>query len=235
MNRTKSKSKVEVLIFDVDGVLVDVSGSFHRSTIQTVKHFTAQRVTASQIQEWKSKGGYNDDWRLTTDWIRTLGGNAKYEDVKRQFMKFYWGEQGNGNGAGNVLRERWMLPISTLRRWGTLVELAIFTGRTRGELRFTLQRAKAEKLFKRIVTMDDIDRLKPHPDGLLRILGGRDPSRALYLGDNVDDALSSRRARVPFLGVLPSRSHARRLRADRLRELGALEILHNVTEVEKWL
>ena len=84
MKKSKTKRKVELLIFDVDGVLVDVSGSFHRSTIQTVRHFTGQRVTAAQIQEWKSKGGYNDDWRLTTDWIGSFGGNAAYEDVKRR-------------------------------------------------------------------------------------------------------------------------------------------------------
>ena len=58
------KSKVEVLIFDVDGVLVDVRGSFHRSTLQTVHHFTGKRVRAAEIQVWKSKGGYNDDWRI---------------------------------------------------------------------------------------------------------------------------------------------------------------------------
>ena len=98
-----------------------------------------------------------------------------------------------------------------------------------------MKRAKAEGLFKRIVTMDDIKRLKPHPDGLLKILAGRDPAGALYLGDNVDDALASQRAHVPFLGVLPRNSHPRRLRGERLRELGALKILHNVSEAEKWL
>jgi len=234
LKSARKSRNVEVLIFDVDGVLVDVSGSFHRSTIQTVKHFTAQRVTAAQIQEWKSKGGYNDDWRLTTDWIASFGGDAKYEDVKRQFMRFYWGDKENGSAGGNVLKERWLIPITTLRRWGRRIELALFTGRTRTELGFTLKRANAEKLFKHIVTMDDIKRLKPHPDGLLRILAGRDPVRALYVGDNVDDALASQRASVPFLGVLPRGSHSRRLRADRLRELGALKILHNVAEAEKW-
>ncbi len=235
LKKNNARPKVHILIFDVDGVLVDVSGSFHRSTIQTVRHFTGQRVTPSQIQQWKSKGGYNDDWRLTTDWIKFLGGDAKYEEVKLQFMKFYWGDQKNGNAGGNVLREKWLLPISTLRKWARRTELALFTGRTRTELAFTLQRAKVGKLFKHIVTMDDIKRLKPHPDGLLRILAGRDPACALYLGDNVDDALASQRAGVPFLGVLPRNSHSRRLRGARLRELGALDILHNVSEAEKWL
>jgi HAD superfamily hydrolase (TIGR01548 family) len=235
LKKKDAARNVELLIFDVDGVLVDVSGSFHRSTIQTVKHFTSQRVTCGQIQEWKSKGGYNDDWRLTTDWVASLGRKVEYEDVKRQFMQFYWGDKEKGSIGGNVLREKWLLPISTLRRWSRRVELALFTGRTRRELEFTLKRTKAADLFKHIVTMDDIKKLKPHPDGLLKILAGGDPSRALYIGDNVDDALASQRAHVPFLGVLPRNSHSRRLRGDRLLEIGALKILHNVSEAENWL
>jgi phosphoglycolate phosphatase-like HAD superfamily hydrolase len=92
-----------------------------------------------------------------------------------------------------------------------------------------------EKYFKQIVTMDDIANLKPHPDGLLRILNGRDPDRALYLGDNIDDALASQRAQVPFLGVLPRNSHARKMRGKILRDLGALAILHKATELDGWL
>jgi phosphoglycolate phosphatase-like HAD superfamily hydrolase len=83
--------------------------------------------------------------------------------------------------------------------------------------------------------MDDITRLKPHPDGLLRILNGRDPSRALYLGDNIDDALASQRAGVPFLGVLPRNSRARQLRGTILRDLGALAILHGAVGLDAWL
>jgi HAD superfamily hydrolase (TIGR01548 family) len=225
------KNKIEIVIFDVDGVLVDVRGSFHRSTVQTVRHFTGKRVAISEIQRWKSKSGFNDDWKLTTAWIRELGGSANYEDVKTQFMKFYWGDGTNGN----VTREEWIVPLRLLRKWAARAELALFTGRTRKELAHTLDRVGAAKYFKRVVTMDDIKNLKPHPDGLLRILNGRDPSRAIYLGDNIDDALSSNRAKVPFLGVLPRNSAARRARGQILRDLGALAILHSAVELDNWL
>lgn len=225
------KDKLELIVFDVDGVLVDVRGSFHRSTVQTVHHFTGKRVPMSEIQKWKSKSGFNDDWKLTTAWIRELGGNTKYEEVKTQFMKFYWGE----GTAGNVEREEWLVSSRMLKKWSDRAELALFTGRTRKELSYTLDRLKMERYFKQIVTMDDIKNLKPHPDGLLRILKGRDPSRALYLGDNIDDALASQRANVPFLGVLPRASHARKMRGHILRDLGALAILHSATELDGWL
>jgi HAD superfamily hydrolase (TIGR01548 family) len=229
--KRSAKNKIEVVIFDVDGVLVDVRGSFHRSTVQTVHHFTGRRVAASEIQRWKSKSGFNDDWKLSTAWIKELGGNAKYEEVKEQFMKFYWGNGTNGN----VMREKWLAPVARLKRWAGRAELALFTGRTRQELNHSLKQFRVEKVFQRVVTMDDLTRLKPHPDGLLRILDGRSPESAIYLGDNVDDALASQAAGVPFLGVLPRNSAARRMRGAMLRKLGALSILHNVNELENWM
>ena len=221
----------KLIIFDVDGVLVDVHGSFHRSILDTVKHFTGRRFTYADIQQWKRRSGYNDDWRLSTDWVNSLGGKVEYEQVKRAFQKIYWGTNGT---RGNVWRERWLVPPRRLARWAKRAELALFTGRTRRELRHTLEHFGVTKLFSRVVTMDDVDHLKPHPEGLLRLLGGVDPGEALYLGDNLDDALASKRARVPFLGVLPHGSEAHRVRAAQLRRNGARIILHSTNELEKY-
>jgi HAD superfamily phosphatase len=221
----------KLIIFDVDGVLVDVHGSFHRSILDTVKHFTGRRFTYAHIQQWKRRTGYNDDWRLSTDWINSLGGKVEYAQVKRAFQKIYWGTNG---ARGNVWRERWLVPPRRLERWVKRAELALFTGRTRRELRHTLDHFGVSKLFLRVVTMDDVEHLKPHPEGLLRLLKGTDPKSALYLGDNLDDALASKRAGVPFLGVLPRGSEAHRVRATQLRHHGARIILHSTNELEKY-
>ena len=225
------KRKPELVVFDMDGVLVDVRESFHRTILQTVRHFTGQRVSRAEIQSWKNRSGYNDDWRLTTDWVRSLGGRASYEEVKRQFERFYW----DGEGEGNVARERWLLARDRLRRWARRTELAIFTGRSRRELQHTLERFRVERYFRRTVTMDDVQRPKPDPEGLWRILNGGDPASALSLGDNIDDALAARRCGMDFVAVLPRNSEARRLRAARLRRAGASMILDNVNQLERWL
>lgn len=221
----------DILIFDVDGVLVEVSGSFHRSIVDTVRHFTGRRVTYGEIHAWKNRPGYNDDWRLTTDWIRSFGCDVTYSEVKAQFQKFYWG----ANGDGNVRRERWLVTAAQIARWARQFELALFTGRTQRELRYTLERSGSRGRFRQIVTMDDVARPKPAPDGLLRILDGRDPATALYIGDSIDDALAARDARVPFVGVLPRGSVAYKRRATGLRELGALSILPGVRALDAWL
>ncbi len=224
-------TKPEILIFDVDGVLVDVRGSFHKSTLDTVQHYTGKRFRAADILRWKNQSGYNDDWKLTTDWICSLGVRVEYAGVKQQFQKFYWGT----NGRGNVALEKWLVSPATLRRLARRAELAVFTGRTRHELRHTFERADATRHFKTIITLDDVTRSKPASEGLLKILAGRDPACALYLGDNVDDALAAKAAGVPFVGVLPRSSAARRVLGSKLRELGARTILHRAADVLEWL
>jgi len=39
----------QILIFDVDGVLVDVSGTYWRSALETVRHLTGKRVTYAEL------------------------------------------------------------------------------------------------------------------------------------------------------------------------------------------
>jgi len=220
-----------IIIFDVDGVLVDVRGSFLKTTLETVEFFTGKKVTAAEWHAWKNKPGYNDDWKLSTAWVHSLGGDAPFEEVKRKFVELYWGK----DRAGNVRSEKWLLPSATMRALARRAELAIFTGRTREELNYTLNRCKSCALLTRIITVEDVKLPKPDPEGLLKILGDRDPKVALYAGDNVDDALAAKAAHVPFIGVLSPHGYARRRRAARLHELGALAILRNVKELAPWL
>jgi HAD superfamily hydrolase (TIGR01548 family) len=225
------KFQPAVIIFDIDGVLVDTRGSFQRTTLQTVQFFSGKKVSHRELHRWKNRPGFNDDWKLSTAWVNALGKKVEYEEVKRKFVEIYWGK----DGMGNAPREKWLLPHASLRRLAKLAELAIFTGRVRHELDYTLDRWKVRDYFLDVVTVENVKRPKPSPDGLLRILKGRDASMALYLGDNVDDALAAQAAKVPFVGVLPRRSEERRQRGALLRQLGALTILSDISELEAWL
>ncbi len=220
-----------MIIFDVDGVLVDVRGSFQLTTLQTVKFFTKKRVTLRELHAWKNRPGFNDDWKLSTTWINELGGNVTFDQVKKKFQEIYWGQ----DSQGNVRKEKWLLRNSTLARLAKKSELAIFTGRYWNELNYTLDRNKVRRDFKTIVTVEDVANPKPAPDGLIKILNGRAPNQALYIGDNIDDALAAQSAEVPFLAILPRTGEERRQRSTRLRELGALDILSDISQLETWL
>jgi len=220
-----------ILIFDVDGVLVDVSGTYWRSALETVRYLTGKRVTYAELHQWKSKPGFNDDWSMVAAWVTSLGKPLSYEGARVAFEKFYWGSDGK---PGNVRNERILVGPRQIERWARQYELNLFTGRTRQELSYTFEHWPSTKYFRTIITMDDAPK-KPRPEGLRIILAGRDPATALYLGDNIDDALAARDAGVPFFAIIARDEHRYRERVARFRELGALALLPRATELDRLL
>jgi phosphoglycolate phosphatase-like HAD superfamily hydrolase len=168
---------------------------------------------------------------MVSAWVSSLGYPTNYEEARKAFERFYWGSDGK---PGNVRNEKLVVTPKQIARWAQRFELNLFTGRTRQEFSFTFERWPATKYFRTVITMDDARR-KPHPEGLQKILGGRDPATALYLGDNIDDALAARDAGVPFLAVIAPGEHRYRQRAARFRELGALALLPRATGLNRWL
>ena len=222
----------EILIFDVDGVLVDVRESFWRSALETMRFLIGKRVTWAELYKWKNKPGNNDDWSMVSNWATALGRPTSYEEARDAFQQFYWDHDGR---PGNVRREKMLVTPNQVERWAKRFELDLFTGRTRKEFTYTFDRWPGAQHFRIVVTMDDVARKKPYPDGLLKILGGRDPGTALYVGDNIDDALAARAAGVRFLAILPAGAYGYRQRAAKFRELGALALLPGTTAIRTWL
>jgi HAD superfamily hydrolase (TIGR01548 family) len=229
--RKPFRTQPNILIFDVDGVLVDVRGTYWRSALETVRNITGKHVTFAELHRWKSKPGFNDDWAMVSAWASSLGHPTTYEEARKAFERFYWGCDGR---PGNVRNEKIVVAPSQIERWAQRLELNLFTGRTRQEFSFTFERWPATKYFRTVITMDDAKR-KPHPEGLHKILGERDPATALYLGDNIDDALAAQNAGVPFIAIIAPGEHRYRQRAARFRELGTLALLPRVTELNRWL
>ncbi len=221
-----------MLIFDVDGVLVDVHRSYWLSALETMRFLTGKRHGWAELHEWKSKPGNNDDWNLVSNWATALGHPTSYAEARVAFQQFYWGKNGK---LGNVRKEKLVVTARQIEGWARRFELNLFTGRTRQEFTYTFDRWPATRCFRKIITMDDVKRKKPHPDGLLKILGSRDPGAALYVGDNVDDALAARDAHVPFMAILPPGTYEYRKRAARFRELGALALLPGILALNDWL
>ena len=231
-SRKRLERTPEILIFDVDGVLVDVRESFWRSALETTRFLTGKRVTWAELHKWKNKPGNNDDWSMVSNWATALGRPTSYEEARDAFQKFYWDYDGR---PGNVRREKILVTPKQVEQWAGRFELSLFTGRTRKEFSYTFERWPGARHFRTVVTMDDVARKKPYPDGLLKILGGREPGTALYVGDNIDDGLAAQAAGVPFLAILPAGAHGYRQRAAKFRELGALGLLPRATAISAWL
>jgi HAD superfamily phosphatase len=231
-SRTRIEPTPEILIFDVDGVLVDVRESYWRSALETMRFLTGKRVTWAELHKWKNKPGNNDDWSMVSNWATALGRPTTYEEARDAFQQFYWDDNGR---PGNVRREKMLVTPQQVERWARRFELNLFTGRTRQEFTYTFKRWAGTRHFRTVVTMDDVARKKPHPDGLLKILDGRNPRTALYVGDNVDDGLAAKAAGVRFMAILPARVYGYRRRAAQFRELRALALLPRAVAINAWL
>ena len=229
--QARAKVNPAILIFDVDGVLVDVRETYWRSGLQTIQHLTGKKPTWAEFHNWKRMPGNNDDWLLVSRWATALGVPTTYEQARAAFQPFYWGSDGR---PGNVLKEKLVVTPRLIEKWARRRELNLFTGRTRQEFTYTFERWAAAKYFRTVVTMDDAEK-KPDPQGLLMILGGRDPGSALYVGDNIDDALATKAAGVPFMGILPRTAFDYRQRAKEFRKLGALALLERARDLDRWL
>ena len=215
--------KDTVIVFDMDGVLVDVSESYRETIVRTVEHFTGRQITRELIQEYKNAGGWNNDFALSQKICADLGFEVAYEDVAAYFTDLFLAQ-------GLIHRERWLPADGLLDHLGQNFELAIFTGRSQLEAAVTLEREGCHERFF-IVSSDDVVNQKPHPEGLLKIAALHPGKRLLYLGDTVDDARSARAANVPFIGVagpeMPNRPELVRL----LQLEGAIRVLENVNEI----
>ena len=187
-----------LLIFDMDGVLVDVTESYRETIAATVEHFTGARPTHDQIQQFKNQGGFNDDWQLSHHIIAGVGFDVPFDDMKAYFQELFLGTNGTG---GLILREKWIARPGVIEKLAGQFRLAIFTGRPREEADITLTRFAPNLTFDPIVAMEDVARKKPAPDGLLHIAAANPDSELIYVGDSIDDARSARAAKVPFVGI----------------------------------
>lgn len=216
------------LAFDMDGVLVEVSGSYRQCIINTVEHFTGRRLTFADVQAWKNKGGFNNDWIHSHQVIQELGRDISYDEVRDYFQRIYLGE----NHDGLLLEERWIARPGVMEQLGKTYRFALFTGRLRSEALFALRRFAPHLTFDPIVCMDDIKGQKPDPEGLYAIRNAVGGGVTAYLGDTSDDMLAAKAAGIPFIGVVAADLPHRDALHCTFADGGATAIITDINELE---
>ena len=92
--------RTDAALFDMDGVLVGVAGSYREAIIRTARAFDAE-VTQAHIDDAKAAGGANNDWALALSLIRRLstserGRAAALDEVTAEFERLYHGDAAAG-------------------------------------------------------------------------------------------------------------------------------------------
>jgi HAD superfamily hydrolase (TIGR01548 family) len=213
----------QLLVFDMDGVLVDVTDSYRETVVRTVEHFTHQTISRDSIQDYKNQGGWNNDWLLSQKICRDLGVDVPYATVVEYFNYLFLDQ-------GMIHRERWLPRDGLLDSLAEKFELAIFTGRTTEEAEITLKREGLRDRFL-LVSANDVECEKPAPEGLLKLAALRPSKKLLYIGDTVDDARCAKAAYVPFIGIAARHSPRRTELVELLQLEGAIQVIEDINEI----
>ena len=73
----------KIAIFDVDGVIIDVSQTYHIAIKKTVEFFLKKEVPLSVIKSFKQYLGINNDYYVSYSIIAILKYGVPKEEVKR--------------------------------------------------------------------------------------------------------------------------------------------------------
>jgi HAD superfamily hydrolase (TIGR01548 family) len=220
--------QTRLLIFDMDGVLVDVTESYRRTIAETVKLLTGTEIDNRDIQGFKNRGNSNNDWDLTFEIVRERGGTASKQEIIDAFQKIYLGN----NYDGLIARERWLPRNGLLEKLTERFRFAMFTGRERWEACYTLSKFAPRISFDPIIGMDDVQQEKPHPEGLLKIIGDMPPREAFYVGDATDDCRAAAAAGVSFIGVVSEENPLRNDLESLFRREGARDVIKDINDLE---
>lgn len=245
-----------IVVFDIDGVVRDVGGSYRRALADTVEHFTAgaYRPTQADIDQLKSEGIWNNDWEASRELIyryfEVQGQpreqlNLDYKTLVAFFQSQYRGPDPQ-RWTGYICHEPLLLQPSYLQqlsaakiRWG------FFSGATRASATYVLE-TRLGLDSPVLLAMEDAPG-KPDPTGLLATVSQLEPqvdssTPVLYVGDTVADMYTVNKARSLHpnrcwigVGILPPHVQETPMRRDAyaatLRAAGASEIFSNVQQL----
>lgn len=220
------------VLFDMDGVLVDVSSSYRLAVKQTVEFFLGHGISLSQIQEYKNKGGFNNDWDLTQEILKDYGIKEDRDTIVKIFQKKYLGDHFNGL----IRNEKWMLKENVLKRIFENFKLGIVTGRPHKEACYAREHFKMKSYFSVLIAMEDVPvhRAKPDPFGILMALKKLQIDEAFYVGDTVDDMKAASRANTIPIGVINDSENIEK-KSELLIKHGARWILKDINDLWKVL
>jgi len=178
-------------------------------------------VTIDDIMRYKEKGGLNNDWDCTLAIVRDGGNNQAIDKIKEIFEMIY---------SRCMDRERLLIDKSFFESLRSKYRIGLVTGRPKKDALYASE--KFSLGFDVMITLDDVEKGKPDPEGIRKALEKISPDQrsggnAIYIGDTVDDVIAAAAAGIPCIGI--SRKKEVLMRA------GARIVLDDVNQLKGFL
>jgi HAD superfamily phosphatase len=247
-----------IVVFDIDGVIRDVGGSYRRALADTVEQFTqgAYRPSVSDIDALKAEGLWNNDWEASHEFVYRYfeaQGRARsqlsldYTEVVAFFQSRYRGPDPD-HWTGYICDEPLLLQPAYLEALTTAnIGWGFFSGATRGSASYVLEKRLGLQ-SPVLIAMEDAPG-KPDPTGLFATVGQLQgdtaaalPIPVIYVGDTVADMQTVEKARSqdtsrPWIGIGILPPHAQTTAeyaaayGKTLTAAGAAIVLNNVEQL----
>ena len=206
--------KYPTVLFDLDGTLIDSGGMILESFRHATRTVLRREIPDDELVAAVGGSSIRDqmasfDADRADELVRVYRAhNAPLHDELEAF-----------EGVQDVLEH--------LRAEGR--KLGIVTAKRRKTVDLAFEQLGLDRYFDVVVTTDDTELHKPHPDPVLRALElvGATPAQAAFIGDSPFDIQAGKAAGVFTIGVSWGKIHP----AKRLLEHGADLIVHSPGEL----
>jgi len=179
--------KLSCLVFDVDGTLVDNANLIIQLFQDIVLKYLGRKITKQEvISLWGPPGDEIFKSVFPSD-ILTPAWN--------EFLSRY----------NTIHPTEGFFTIDQLNDMKKNVQhMAIFTGKSRKTMVMTLQKLGLIDVFDIILTGNDVERSKPYPDALFRIINvlSLDKTETLFIGDSPLDIMAGKSAGIKTAAAL---------------------------------
>ncbi len=199
MSHKHKKLKVEAVIFDLDGTLIDSIDIYFSIVEKTLERLNLPAVSRSRILAAAESEDFKWELVLPQD---VLTSKEKIIDEAWAVINEIAPQMFADNldiikGAGDIVED---LSSNGLK-------IGLVTSTQRKYLETKMQPLKIggiDTLFEAIITSDDVEKRKPAPDPLLACAQQLDmkPENCVYIGDTTTDIKAGKAAGMRTIGVL---------------------------------
>lgn len=166
--------KVDTLLFDLDGTLINTNDLIISSFMHTLEHYYPGQYKKEDVLQFMGPPLMDSFNKLDREKAEEMAqfyrdfNHSKHDELVTEFEGVYD-------------------TIKTLHEQG--YKLAIVTTKKRYTVEMGLKLTKLDPFFDVVVTLDDVTHAKPDPEPLLKALEqlGSKPENAIMVGDNNHD------------------------------------------------
>ena len=196
MTNCTSYSPFQLVMFDLDGTLIETAPEIADATNDTLAQFGLPAVTQQQVNDWI---GHGTQTLLVQALAATQGisqeavrAAASFADISFAFVQHYGLRCGTRSHLYPYVRE----VLHILKGQG--VKLAVVTNKEQRYTQVVLDAHQLAPLFDRVISGDTFTTKKPTPVGIEACLSqlGVARERALFVGDSSIDVATARNAGV---------------------------------------